>query len=118
MEDGRRIFTGAFEAGKFGAGGNGHLARFDIAPGREYVFEYRIRFDAGFDFSRGKIPGLAGGNAPRGCDASTAVGFTARQMWRQQGRLISIPSSCTSSCTLFASLVTCDGNANVPRSSL
>ena len=89
MENGTRVFTGAFEAGKFGAGGNGHLVRFNIDPGSEYVFEYRLRFDPGYDFSRGgKIPGLAGGNAPSGCQTSTGVGFTARQMWRENGRLI------------------------------
>jgi len=89
MEGASQIFTAGFEAGKFGAGGNGHLIRMPIAPGSEYIFEYRLRFDTGYDFSRGgKIPGLAGGNAPSGCQTSTDVGFTARQMWRQQGRLI------------------------------
>lgn len=89
MEDGRRVFTGGFEAGKFGGNGNGHIIRLPVAPGREYLFEYRFRFDPGFDFSRGgKIPGMGGGNAPSGCATSTDVGFTARQMWRQQGRLI------------------------------
>ena len=79
MEEGRKVFTGGFEAGKFGGGGNGHIIRFPLAPGSEYVFEYRFRFDPGFDFSRGgKIPGLGGGNAPSGCDTSTGVGFTAR----------------------------------------
>jgi hypothetical protein len=89
MEEGRRLFTGRFQAGKFGGGDAGHIIRFPLHPGREYVFEYRFRFDSGFDFSRGgKIPGLGGGNAPSGCDASTGVGFTARQMWRENGRLI------------------------------
>ena len=89
MEEGRKVFTGGFEAGKFGGNGNGHIIRFPLAPGSEYILEYRFRFDAGFDFSRGgKIPGMGGGNAPSGCDASTGVGFTARSMWRQQGRLI------------------------------
>jgi hypothetical protein len=89
MDGASKVFTAGFEAGKFGAGGNGHLIRLPIHPGREYVFEYRLRFDAGYDFSRGgKIPGLAGGNAPSGCDTSTDIGFTARQMWRENGRLI------------------------------
>jgi hypothetical protein len=89
MDGASKVFTAGFEAGKFGAGGNGHLIRLPIQPGREYVFEYRLRFDTGYDFSRGgKIPGLAGGNAPSGCDTSTDVGFTARQMWRENGRLI------------------------------
>jgi hypothetical protein len=89
MDGASKVFTAGFEAGKFGGGGNGHLIRLNIAPGKEYVFEYRIRFDDGYDFSRGgKIPGLAGGNAPSGCQTSTDIGFTARQMWREQGRLI------------------------------
>jgi hypothetical protein len=89
VEEGRKVFTGGFEAGKFGGNGNGHIIRFPLTPGSEYVFEYRFRFDPGFDFSRGgKIPGLGGGNAPSGCDTSTGIGFTARSMWRQQGRLI------------------------------
>jgi hypothetical protein len=89
MDGASKVFTAGFEAGRFGGGGNGHLIRLNIAPGKEYVFEYRIRFDDGYDFSRGgKIPGLAGGNAPSGCQTSTDVGFTARQMWREQGRLI------------------------------
>jgi hypothetical protein len=89
MEGGSKIFTAGFEAGKFGGGGNGHIIRFPIVPGREYLFEYRLRFDAGFDFSRGgKIPGLSGASSPSGCDASDGTGFTARQMWREQGRLI------------------------------
>jgi hypothetical protein len=88
-EAGAKIFTAGFEAGKFGGGGNGHIIRFPIAPGREYLFEYRLRFDTGFDFSRGgKIPGLSGASSPSGCDASDGTGFTARQMWREQGRLI------------------------------
>ena len=89
MEGGTSIFKGAYRAGQFGGSGDGHIVRLRIAPGSEYIFEYRFRFDPGFDFSRGgKIPGLGGGNAPSGCEASTGVGFTARSMWRQQGRLI------------------------------
>jgi hypothetical protein len=60
-----------------------------IVPGSEYIFEYRLRFDAGFDFSRGgKIPGLQGASAPSGCKRTDNMGFSARQMWREQGRLI------------------------------
>lgn len=89
LDGAAKVFTAGFEAGKFGGMGNGHIIRLPIAPGSEYVFEYRLRFDEGYDFSRGgKIPGLGGGNAPSGCETSTGVGFTARQMWRENGRLI------------------------------
>ena len=90
MDGATRVFTAGFEAGQFGGGGNGHIIRFPIPPGSEYVLEYRLRFDPGFDFSRGgKIPGLSSGaGAPSGCKRSDGTGFSARQMWRENGRLI------------------------------
>ncbi|HEY0712668.1 MAG TPA: hypothetical protein VGF45_08345, partial [Polyangia bacterium] len=46
-------------------------------------------FDGNFDWSLGgKIPGLAGGDAPSGCVQTTGNGFSARMMWREQGKLI------------------------------
>lgn len=57
-------------------------------PGAEArCLSYRVRFSPGFDFALGgKLPGLAGGEAPRGCGAAElARGFSARLMWRAQG---------------------------------
>jgi len=60
-----------------------------LKPGHEYLFEYRVRFNADFPFMRGgKLPGLAGGNAPTGCVNADANGFSARQMWRTGGQLV------------------------------
>ena len=88
MEDGMMVFTGVFQANQFG-GPQGHNERLQIRPGREYIFEYKIRFDTGYDFSRGgKIPGLAGASAPTGCVTTNGSGFSARSMWRQGGALI------------------------------
>lgn len=88
MEGGTTIFTGVFNANEFG-GPQGHNVRLKISPGREYLFEYRIRFDGNFPFSRGgKIPGLAGASAPTGCVTVTGTGFSARMMWRENGKLI------------------------------
>jgi hypothetical protein len=87
-EGGMQVFTGAFTAGQIG-GPNGNNVRLDLKPGKEYIFEYRIRFDGQFPFSRGgKIPGLAGGNAPTGCVDVNPQGFSARMMWREGGKLI------------------------------
>jgi len=87
-EGGMKVFTGTFEANKFG-GPQGHTPRLPLKPGHEYLFEYKIRFNADFPFTRGgKIPGLAGGNAPTGCVDTDANGFSARMMWRQNGQLI------------------------------
>ncbi len=58
----------------------------------EAIMEYRIKFDAGFDWSRGgKLPGLCGGNCPRGCTEDSSQGFTMRLMWRENGRMITYP---------------------------
>jgi hypothetical protein len=87
MEDGIQVFTGVFEPGRIG-GPSGHTAKLPISPGRDYLFEYRVRFDTGFDWSRGgKMPGLAGATAPTGCVTVTGTGFTARMMWHGGGRL-------------------------------
>ena len=87
-EDGVMVFTGVFQANQFG-GPNGHNLRIPIPPAKETLLEYRIRFDGNYDFSRGgKIPGLAGGSAPTGCVSTNGSGFSARMMWRENGRLI------------------------------
>jgi hypothetical protein len=87
MEDGVQVFTGVFEPGRIG-GPSGHTAKLPISPGRDYLFEYRVRFDTGFDWSKGgKMPGLAGATAPTGCVTVTGTGFTARMMWHGGGRL-------------------------------
>ena len=88
MEGETRVFRGAFQANTFG-GGNGNNVRLKIRPGREYLLEYRIRFDGNFPWTRGgKIPGLGGGTAPTGCVTTTGAGFSARMMWRGGGELV------------------------------
>jgi hypothetical protein len=66
-------------------GGAGFLWTSGAAEAR--CLSYRVRFSEGFDFALGgKLPGLAGGAAPRGCTpAELARGFSARLMWRPQG---------------------------------
>jgi hypothetical protein len=48
---------------------------------------YQVRFAPDFDFVKGgKLPGLFGGEAPRGCiPDGEASGFSARLMWREGG---------------------------------
>lgn len=87
-EGGMTVFTGVFEANRFG-GPQGHNHRLSLKPGREYLLEYKVRFDGNFPFTRGgKLPGLAGGNAPTGCVNVDANGFSARQMWRTGAQLV------------------------------
>jgi hypothetical protein len=88
MEGDMQVFRGQYLAGQIG-GPNGHTPRLRLKPGKEYIFEYKLRFDTGFDFSRGgKIPGLAGASAPTGCVNTDGSGFSARNMWRQNGAFI------------------------------
>jgi hypothetical protein len=88
MEGDTKVFKGVFKAGEIG-GPKGHTPRLALEPGKEYLLEYSVRFDTGWDFSRGgKLPGLAGATAPTGCVGTDGGGFSARLMWREQGRLI------------------------------
>jgi hypothetical protein len=88
MEGDTQVFKGVFKAGEIG-GPRGHTPRLTLEPGKEYLLEYSVRFDTGWDFSRGgKLPGLAGATAPTGCVGTDGSGFSARLMWREQGRLI------------------------------
>lgn len=67
-------------------GGGGFLFQ---APGHAEArcLSYRVRFPEDFDFVKGgKLPGLYGGEAPRGCIAEDlSLGFSARLMWRTGG---------------------------------
>ncbi|HEY0712304.1 MAG TPA: hypothetical protein VGF45_06505, partial [Polyangia bacterium] len=87
MEGETTVFKMVFNANEFG-GAAGHTARVKLTPGKEYLFEYRIRFDGSFPWTKGgKIPGLAGGSAPTGCVSTDGSGFSARMMWREGGAL-------------------------------
>lgn len=59
--------------------------KFALARGvTEACLTYSVRFPPDFEFAKGgKLPGLYGGDAPRGCAATK--GFSARLMWRAGG---------------------------------
>ena len=56
----------------------------------ELFVSYRIRFAAGFDFVKGgKLPGLCGGDCNTGGDVPDGTdGFSARLMWRANGKVM------------------------------
>lgn len=59
------------------------------SPGAERgCLTYRVRFPQDFQFAKGgKLPGLFGGEAPRGCaPEELSRGFSARLMWREGGK--------------------------------
>lgn len=65
---------------------------FMIPERDEYYFQYKVKFEEGFDFdgdthSGGKLPGLAAdGWASGGQDVTGSNGFTSRYMWDKGGR--------------------------------
>ncbi len=88
--DGLRV---AYPAGSFSPGrsdirgGAGFELRHGRSGAQAACLAYKVRFPMGFDFVKGgKLPGLFGGDAPRGCIADDKVsGFSARLMWRAGG---------------------------------
>ncbi len=71
-----------------------------LKPSKEGVLEYRVKFEKGFDWSKGgKLPGLAGSNTTTGrgvfgCNDNRDTrkkAFSTRLMWREGGRLIYYP---------------------------
>lgn len=68
-------------------GGLGFLLEIaETATAREVCLAYRVRFPSGFAFAKGgKLPGLYGGDAPRGGQGGRDAGFSARLMWRAGG---------------------------------
>jgi LysM repeat protein len=80
-------------AGVVGSANAGGIIKAKIAGKNEYTFEYEIRFDSGFPWSKGgKVPGFSGGKGYTGGDGNLARtlgdGFSVRMMWREDGRII------------------------------
>jgi hypothetical protein len=75
-----------------GSANAGGIIKAKIVPKNEYTFEYEIRFDSGFPWSKGgKVPGFSGGagyTGGSGEGARTGDGFSVRLMWREDGRII------------------------------
>lgn len=94
QEDGRAILQVRYPEGSINPGRRdaprGGLGFFLPVPGahdaREICLSYEVRFPDGFAFARGgKLPGLYGGDAPRGGATDRMEGFSARLMWREAG---------------------------------
>lgn len=82
-----------FPEGAVGPGQGGGQAPMRFGDGvvrDELIFSYNALFRDGFDFQRGgKLPGLASGwQASGGTTADGTNGFTARMMWRTDGKLV------------------------------
>ena len=93
------IFDGRFKPGEwlrvnYAVGGIGPEQggtgwRWPIGKHEAAELSYTLRFSEDFDFVKGgKLPGLCGGpeNVSGGRPADGANGFSARLMWRKEGR--------------------------------
>jgi hypothetical protein len=89
--DGEHVLQVTFAKGKLGPtdGGASWRYRFDRAYD-EFNVEYKVRVGKEFEYVRGgKLPGLCGGDNPRGgMRDKEAGGFSARVMWRELGALM------------------------------
>lgn len=87
--DGRRWLRVNYAVGKIGPGEGGAGWRWPIGTHEEAELRYTLRFGKDFAFVRGgKLPGLCGGpeNVSGGHPADGRNGFSARLMWRAEGR--------------------------------
>lgn len=72
----------------------GVVSRLNITAASEYVLNYWVKFETGFNFngslnSGGKLPGLGSGDSCAGGATCTGTnGFSSRLMWRENGRAV------------------------------
>lgn len=88
-EDGQKWLRVNYAVGGIGPEQGGTGWRWPIGKHRAAELSYTLRFNQDFDFVKGgKLPGLCGGpeNVSGGRPADGANGFSARLMWRRDGR--------------------------------
>lgn len=87
--DGQRWLRVAFQSGTIGPDANGAGWRAPFPSHDAAELSYRLRFAPDFEWVKGgKLPGLAGGprNVSGGHRADGTNGWSARLMWRADGR--------------------------------
>ena len=82
-----------YPKGGVGPKETGAQAPLKVSPSNELFMSYYVRFSSNFSWGTykegGKLPGLAGGENCSGCIPCTGTnGFTARMMWRTDGRAV------------------------------
>lgn len=80
-----------YPAGTIGPHDNGTQFLVNLPEAEEYWLSYWVKFEAGFDFRRGgKMPGLTsgGGKFTGGHHPTEGEGWSARYMWKDDGRAI------------------------------
>jgi len=85
-----RVLRVAFPKGAVGPVQGGMQFGAKLPAADEYWLSYLIKFENGFDFRKGgKLPGLTSGGSKftGGKSAATGEGWSARYMWKDQGKL-------------------------------
>lgn len=86
---GRKVFRVDYRPGEIGPEKGGVGWRYPIGTHENVQLTYTVRFSKDFDWVKGgKLPGLCGGpsNVSGGRPADGTNGFSARLMWRRDGR--------------------------------
>lgn len=79
-----------FPAKMIGPDKSGYNFEAELPPGTIKTISYEVKFSPDFDFVKGgKLPGLCGGNVASGGERANGKGFSARVMWKEDGRVIS-----------------------------
>lgn len=78
-----------FASDQFGVDPGGAQWKLRLGQHDELYASYSIKFDPDFEFVKGgKIPGLRGGNAKGKIKPTGMDRFSARIMWRKQGKIV------------------------------
>lgn len=92
-QSGNKSLRILFPAAGVGPSESGAQAPLVVPAADQYYISYWMRFSENFSWGTtsegGKLPGLAGGNRCSGCSVCNGTnGFSARLMWRPQGRAV------------------------------
>ena len=91
QESGSTVLAVEYPAGKYGTRETGAQWKLNFDESYTSVeLSYDVQFEEGFDFVKGgKLPGLFGGEGNTGGGIPTGMdGFSARMMWRGNGRVV------------------------------
>ena len=91
QESGSTVLAVEYPAGEYGTRETGAQWKLNFDASYTSVeLSYDVQFEEGFDFVKGgKLPGLFGGEGNTGGGIPTGMdGFSARMMWRGNGRVV------------------------------
>lgn len=90
FDEDENMVTAIFPPGKIGPEESGFNFASKLGPNESKTISYKVKFSPSFDFVKGgKLPGLCGGQGASGGNrANGNNGFSARVVWRENGRMV------------------------------